>query len=66
MRSLVLMLVLAVSLFALPEDSYKLTLFQPSYIGETALPAGDYNLMVDGNHVVFMKGRKRILRSPRS
>jgi len=41
-------------------ENYKLTLFQPSYVGENQLQAGDYQLIVDDGHVIIKKGRKTV------
>ena len=58
MKLIVLVLVSVFCSFALAAENHEVTLFQPSYVGDVELRAGDYQLVVDGDHVVFMQGSK--------
>jgi hypothetical protein len=58
MRLFALLLVVAFATFGFAADSHQLALFQPSYIGDTQLDAGDYSLTIDDSHVVIKKGRR--------
>lgn len=58
MKLTVLVLVSVFCSFALAAENHEVTLFQPSYVGDVELKAGDYQLVVEGDHVVFLQGRR--------
>ncbi|MGH9672682.1 MAG: hypothetical protein ACRD44_05825, partial [Bryobacteraceae bacterium] len=41
-------------------ESYRVTLFQDSYIGDTMLKPGEYTLSVDSNKVIFNGAKQRV------
>lgn len=41
-------------------STYKLTLFQPSQVGEKTLKPGDYKLSVDGDKVTISSGKETV------
>ena len=57
-KTIVLFFVVAAFAITNAAETYKLTLFQPSYVPGTQLKAGDYKIEVDGDQVVFRQGRK--------
>lgn len=60
MRTLLLLLAAGLLAVASAKESFRLTLFQPSIVAGSELEAGDYQLSVDSERVVFKKGRKTI------
>ncbi len=41
-------------------ESHKVTLFYPSFVGETELRTGDCKLMIEDSRVVIQQGRKKV------
>jgi hypothetical protein len=41
-------------------EKHSITLFQPSVVNGTELPAGDYRMEVDGEKVVLSKGKQKV------
>jgi hypothetical protein len=60
MKTVLLMFAVAALAMATAAENYRITLFQPSLVGNDELQAGDYNLSVDGGHVVIKKGGKAL------
>lgn len=60
MKTVLLLLTTVFLATAAAAENYKITLFQPSYVGQEELKPGDYNLIVDNDHVVIKKGRKTV------
>lgn len=58
MRTILLFFVTA--LLASAADTYRLTLFYPSLVGDKTLRAGDCKITVDGDKVVMQQGRTKI------
>ena len=60
MRTLLALFAAGLLTVAAAKENFRLTLFQPSFVAETELEAGEYQLSVDSERVVFKKGRKTI------
>ncbi len=60
MKTLLLLFATAFLFVASAAESYKVTLFYPSYVGDVELRPGDYTVLVDGTHVVIKRGRKSV------
>jgi len=60
MRTLLLLFVTACLAVASAADTYKLTLFYPSFVGDSQLNTGDCKVTLDGNKVVIKQGRKKV------
>ena len=60
MRTLILLFAAGILTIAAAKESFRVTLFQPSLVAGTELEAGDYQLTVDTERVVFKKGRKTV------
>lgn len=60
MRTILLFFVTAFLALATAADTYKLTLFYPSVVGESTLRPGDCKVVVDGDKVVVQQGRTKI------
>lgn len=58
MKLTILVLLSVFCSLAFAAGNHEITLFQPAYVGDVELKAGDYQLVVDGDHVVFMQGRR--------
>ncbi len=41
-------------------EKHNITLFQPSVINGTELPAGDYRMELDGDKMVLSKGKQKV------
>jgi hypothetical protein len=60
MRTILLFFAVAALAVASAAESYRLTLFRSSYVGDAELNPGDYKLTVDDSQVVIKKGRKEV------
>ena len=60
MKTILLIFATACLAVATAADTYKFTLFQPSYVGDQQLKAGDWELTVDDSRAVLKCGRKKI------
>ena len=60
MKTLMLLFATAFLFVASAAESYKVTLFYPSYVGDVELRPGDYKVLVDDTHVTIKRGRKTV------
>ena len=60
MRTLLLLFVTVCLAAASAANTYKLTLFYPSFIGASQLNPGDCKITIDGDKVVLKQGRKKV------
>jgi hypothetical protein len=60
MKTFLLLFATAFLFVASAAESYDVTLFYPSYVGDVELRPGDYKVLVDDTHVVIKRGRKSV------